>query len=276
MSLEVFTLWVGESLYGIDISDVLSIHSDVEKIQKVPVDKSGLLGIAMYQNLPTPVFGLSQCLKMRPRSEEREELVGILTECEKDHVDWLSALETSIKTGVPFVKATDPHQCAFGKWYDAFRTSDEMLQEILAKFDEPHCRIHGLAEQLITLSDNGKQHEALEIIAHERKTTLGQLKRLFHLARMQIKDNIRPVIIYITENGQTPTLGLLVDQVNDVVTYDESTLLNVEKSNLNRIHGIKLSDSLLKGFVRDAEGRECFLLRPTKLLELKEALDKSA
>ncbi|MBT5229823.1 MAG: hypothetical protein HOM11_06050 [Methylococcales bacterium] len=138
MSLEVFTLWVGDSLYGIDISQVLSIHSDIEKIQKVPVDKSGLLGIAMYQDQPTPIFGLSQCLKMRPRAEEREELVGILTDREKDHVDWLSSLETSIKTGSPFTKATDPKQCAFGKWYDAFTTKDDILVEILEKFDEPH------------------------------------------------------------------------------------------------------------------------------------------
>ncbi|MBT5229822.1 MAG: chemotaxis protein, partial [Methylococcales bacterium] len=84
------------------------------------------------------------------------------------------------------------------------------------------------------MSENGQQSEALEVIAHERKTTLGQLRRLFQMARVQIKDNIRPVIIYITEDGQTPILGLLVDQVNDVVTYDETTLLDIESSNLNR------------------------------------------
>ncbi|MBT7442972.1 MAG: hypothetical protein HN790_03290 [Methylococcales bacterium] len=126
------------------------------------------------------------------------------------------------------------------------------------------------------MSENGQQSEALEVIAHERKTTLGQLRRLFQMARVQIKDNIRPVIIYITEDGQTPILGLLVDQVNDVVTYDETTLLDIESSNLNRIHDIELSSTLLKGFVRDNEGGECFLLRPTKLLELKNENKESS
>jgi chemotaxis signal transduction protein len=133
-----------------------------------------------------------------------------------------------------------------------------------------------LAETLIGMSENGQQSEALEVIAHERKTTLGQLRRLFQMARVQIKDNIRPVIIYITEDGQTPILGLLVDQVNDVVTYDETTLLDIESSNLNRIHDIELSSTLLKGFVRDNEGGECFLLRPTKLLELKNENKESS
>ena len=133
-----------------------------------------------------------------------------------------------------------------------------------------------MAETLIGMSENGQQSEALEVIAHERKTTLGQLRRLFQMARVQIKDNIRPVIIYITEDGQTPILGLLVDQVNDVVTYDETTLLDIESSNLNRIHDIELSSTLLKGFVRDNEGGECFLLRPTKLLELKNENKESS
>ena len=55
-------------------------------------------------------------------TEVTQKLIQLFTEKEKDHHDWLNALEESIVDGVPFTKAKDPHQCAFGKWYDKFQT----------------------------------------------------------------------------------------------------------------------------------------------------------
>jgi chemotaxis signal transduction protein len=269
MSFEVFTLWIGEVLYGVDIEQVLAIRSDIDKLQSVPVTKAGMLGVTSYQGQPSPIFDLCHCLGIRSHTEERDELVATLTAREQDHIDWLDALEHSIKDGATFSKAKDPHKCAFGKWYDSFETRDQTLQDILEKFDEPHKAIHALAEKLLAMRDNEQIEEALEIIKEEREITLGKLRRLFDAARTQISDSSRQVIIYITDDGSTPRLGLIVDEVNDVVSYEDDELLPAERSNLSRLSDINMSESLLKGFIKSTreDKDDCFLFDPMKVMD---------
>ena len=84
------------------------------------------------------------------------ELGNMLTEREKDHIEWVQALEDSLLNDTPFVKAKDPHKCAFGQWYDTFKSRDETLMEALSEFDKPHTQIHSLADiQLFVFADFG-------------------------------------------------------------------------------------------------------------------------
>jgi purine-binding chemotaxis protein CheW len=74
--------------------------------------------------------------------EETESFCALMQQREQDHRNWLNELEASSR---PFTLATDPHQCAFGKWYDKFKAENAWVAALLKKFDVPHRQIHGMA-----------------------------------------------------------------------------------------------------------------------------------
>ena len=222
-TISTFTFYVSDSLFAVETNKVLSVKEDLDNIQRIPVGTEAIRGVYKYQDTVVPVYEFSSLISMDSGQQVMQDLIDNLFAREQDHVDWLDDLEASIVDGVPFTKALDPHKCAFGKWYDSFTTRDETLQEILNQFDEPHKHIHSLAEKLLSLRNQDKAEQALEELKLERHTTLRRLKSLFNKARDQIKGVMRPVIIFITENGVDPKFGMVVDEINDVIIYSEDS-----------------------------------------------------
>ncbi|MFQ5645038.1 MAG: CZB domain-containing protein, partial [Thiogranum sp.] len=153
--LNAFSFWVGDSLFAINLEQVLSVEQDSSAIQPDPFEGRGALGIVKHRGVPVRVFDFAEFLGVSSCSDQKEELIKTLSAREQDHIDWLNALECSIKTNEAFAKARDPHQCAFGKWYDRFHTRDEELMDILRQFNVPHKRIHSLADRLLMLKERG-------------------------------------------------------------------------------------------------------------------------
>jgi purine-binding chemotaxis protein CheW len=129
-----------------------------------------------------------------------------------------------VNEGVPFTKALDPNKCAFGQWFNEFKTRDTTLQEILTQFNAPHKHIHSLAEKLLELRDKGKKDEALECLRVEKITTLRRLQALFRQSREQVKSAMRPVIIFVTEDGLVPKFGIVIDEINNIIEYDANSI----------------------------------------------------
>jgi chemoreceptor zinc-binding protein len=44
----------------------------------------------------------------------------MIDERKNDHIHWVNEFERSIKNDEQINLNTDPHECAFGKWYDNF------------------------------------------------------------------------------------------------------------------------------------------------------------
>ncbi len=221
-TISAFTFYLSDNLYALESANVLSVKDDSDNIQNLPVKGQGILGVYKYLETVVPVFDYARLIGVDSGQQVMQTLIENLEAREKDHIEWLDALEKSITDDVLFTKAMDPHQCAFGKWYDQFETRDETLREILVKFDAPHNRIHSLAEKLLSLRDQKKQDEALEILKVERHTTLRRLRSLFSQAREQVQGAMRPVIIFVTKDGVVPIFGILIDEINDVVEYNGS------------------------------------------------------
>lgn len=113
-ALTVFTFWIGDELFAIDIANILSITQDLESLLKTPVKSKGLTGIINYLGNPVAVYNFAKMLNIPSTREIKSDLVDLLNAREKDHVDWVDALEKSLKEGVAFEKARDPHMCTFG------------------------------------------------------------------------------------------------------------------------------------------------------------------
>ncbi len=220
--MNAFSFWIGDSLFAINLEHVLSVEQDSHNILPDPFEGRGALGIVKHRGVPVRVFDFSDFLGVSSCEQQKKQLIDTLVAREQDHVDWLNALENSLKTDAEFTMARDPHQCAFGKWYDRFSTRDSELMEILGQFDEPHKRIHSLAERLLTLKARGKLDQALKELENERVTTLGQLRRLFERARDQISESIKSVLLFITTDGKQPRVALRLNEISDMIGYSSA------------------------------------------------------
>ena len=250
--IEIINFKAGRFSISFEILNILMTEKYENNATQVPSDDGTLLGVINFQKEPTPIYDLSMILDGVTAKKKIADLVDLLNAKEKDHVDWLNALQHSLKTGEPFVKAKDPHQCAFGKWYDTFNSENADLMHILKKFDAPHKHIHSLADTLLELANKEGKDAALKVLNYERNTTLASLIKLFEDARESVTSSYKPVIVYTTLNGSTPCLGFLVDSVEDALTIEESDVASfVNNSGIQFMGNLNLPTMISGLIVKD-------------------------
>lgn len=140
-----------------------------------------------------------------------EEFVATITKAKDAHIIWMDTLESSIKNHTEFSLATDPHQCAFGKWYDSFKTDNQYLKRALAKLASPHAKLHNSAKKIIKLSQEGhfdlveQELEKTNVICHQ------QIIPLLDEVIAEYKDIEREMVLYLKKpSGE---MGIMVDQI---------------------------------------------------------------
>lgn len=262
--LTVFTFWIGDELFAIDIDNILSVTQDMENLLQPPVKSRGLMGVINYMDEPIAVYNFAEMLNIPSTRHIKSDLVELLNAREQDHVEWVDALEKSLTEDIPFEKARDPHVCAFGKWYGKFKTRDEALTDIMANFDKPHKEIHALADELLDLKDNGQLDEALDKLKIARITTLNYLLKYFDHARSQIEESLHTVVINITNDGIKPLVALQIDEIHEVMNFNRSDLRTLDKIGLEAVLEM---EGLFKGYLGSQDNRNsCLLLDSCNLL----------
>lgn len=268
---QIFTFFIEDMMFGLDVENVLMLGQNVNDIQQLPIEERGFCGVTKFQGTVVPVLDFAHRLDIASGMDIKAQLLTTLTDREKDHIEWMNALETSIKTGAAFVKALNPDECAFGKWYNKFETRDETLRELLEIFDEPHRKIHALAEELLGLRDNDKVDEALERLQHERATTLRRLRALFARARDQIQNGMRQVLLFVTTDGKTPCYALKIDDINDVINFSPDEFQSSRAGALGLIQKI---EHVIEGIYTRDNLPDCLYFDINKMTDIDGMIKK--
>lgn len=216
-TIEVITFEADGTQYAVPIEQVRYIQKDEAITTRIDTD-SGSYYVVRFQGNPIPVVDFAEWTGGKASYVSNKALIETFNQREQDHVDWIDALEHSLRTGKPFTKARDPHQCAFGKWYDAFTTDDDMLADLLKDFDEPHRHIHSLAETLLALQESEGLEAAMVILERERRLTLSRLRELFADARDRLRSITRPVLVYLTKHDGN-LIALRLSGLSDIESY---------------------------------------------------------
>jgi len=273
---EIMTFRSGENLFGLPIHQVLTITGEQDDLHCQAFRSKETLGISEYQGVPVAIVDLAKANNITSINEQKKQLIETLKLREQDHIDWLSALEDALTNDEEFTKARDPHMCAFGKWYDSFKTDDEDLRNILNEFDSPHKKIHSLADKLLEMKKEGELQKCLDILNAERETTLAHLINLFERVRSQITTSIKTVFIFLTVDGSTPCVALCVDEIADVETVAENGFTSMTDI------AIPLMASTIKylsGYQKLASDNDCLLIDLELLLSnpaLKRNISKAS
>lgn len=206
--------------YAIPVRRIVYITSlDAIDTCNVPSTSHQSNRVFTFQDQQIPLYTFCQLVGSHSQVKESADLIEMLAQRRQDHVDWMDALEHSIVTDEPFTKATNPHKCAFGKWYDQYESSDDQLNEIMEKFDEPHKRIHSLAEQLLDMAANQQKEEAIETLNREKHSTLKLLMNLFAQASTRLEDLLRPVVVIVQTSKKVAALEL--DSIEGIIDFSE-------------------------------------------------------
>ena len=216
-TLEVITFYVGQTQYATPVSEVRYIEQDKRKTTRIEVNEKVGAEVTSYQGRPVPIYDLANLMGCQAEYTANIALLKILKDQEKEHQDWMDALESSLRSGDTFGHVKDANQCGFGRWYSGFQADDELLADILEDFDAPHKRLHGLADELLVLREEGHAKKALAILEVERGKTFGKLVNLFGAARDRLENITRPILLYIDTGHKM--IAVRLNAISDIVTY---------------------------------------------------------
>ncbi len=212
-------------------------------------------GIAMVRNKAVPVLDLRRRLGMTASDTERREFDALIQKRKQDHIEWLEELSRSIDEGRPFELTTDPHQCAFGQWYDTYETDNTQLAFHLKKFDAPHQRIHAVAKRAAALLEAGQVAQAQSLVKQTRDTELAELIGLFDEVADILRAS-REVVLVMVLDGEL--CGFLVDEVQAV--------RSIEAEHIQPINNVLASQNGLTTGIADVGGVMTLLLDARQLM----------
>lgn len=209
---ELLLIQIGKRQFALELTEVKHI---VPLPNDFPFSGSGAADYYPFEGEPLRFVSGWDVMGEQTVYQEFAELQPMLPLRRQDHIDWMAALETSIRNGTAFTKARDPHECAFGKWYYGYRAQDKRLSVLLAGFEQPHAHIHGLADQLLGMAEAGKRDEAIARIEAAKLTTLSNLLDLFDNTGQLLGALQRRIAIILENDDARCALG--VDMVLDIV-----------------------------------------------------------
>ncbi|MGD0776754.1 MAG: chemotaxis protein CheW [Candidatus Solibacter sp.] len=190
--------------------------------------------------------------------EELEGFYSLMGQREQDHRNWLRELERSVADGSEFRLARDPHKCAFGRWYDSYRSESPWIMALLRKFEPPHGKIHALAFSIDELVKSGKNEEALRLIESARHGVLQEMILLFQQLRQLMRENVKELALVITVAQRT--FAVSIDQALAVEKIAPDLIQEVQPDVISPGCG------LVYRTVQRRSGTLAMILEPDRLL----------
>lgn len=194
---EVLVFWLSEKRFGIRVNEIAEIVSiDGTQFVEVPVggmNNPSSMGQVQIRERVLPVLNLRKYLGLPTWAETCRGLSELLEARENDHRKWLEELEKSLIEGREFGLQLDPNLCAFGRWYNSFRTHDRRLAQQLKLFDLPHKKIHALGRQVVQFAKEGKLALAKEQVEQFKQNEFQELLKIFSDTRVLLQTPVEPV-----------------------------------------------------------------------------------
>ena len=209
---------IGGESFAVPVNFVREIVT-MPKVSPVPESETYMRGVVNLRDSVIPVIDMRLRLGMISCIDETEAYIQMMDDRESDHRNWLQELEQSVKEQRPFKLATDPHQCAFGKWYYAYDANSSVnqcisLNMIMPKFEGPHDSIHEIAKKVADMQNSNNFDGAMALIEKTRKTELARMIDLFDEARAIIRERRRELAVVIEIKGTK--VAMAVDAVESI------------------------------------------------------------
>lgn len=195
------------ALHSLHVREVVPIT----EVVSFPMAPKHIRGVVNLRGKTLTLLDTRALFGMRSLPEECDGLAAMMAQREQDHRNWLVELEACVREGREFKLSLDPHKCAFGKWYDAYRTDSSGIAMLLMQFDAPHQHIHGIGRQVIDRLAGGDMEGAQELIDRTRDGALAAMIHLFEEFRNSVTELHRELAVIL--EYQDHTFAITVDGI---------------------------------------------------------------
>ncbi|MCL2084165.1 MAG: chemotaxis protein CheW [Oscillospiraceae bacterium] len=201
---------INDVVYAVFSAHVLSIEilSDTTPLVNSP---AYVRGITNFRGDMISLIDMRSLFGLPDRNLELDEQIRPYIAA---HENWVSTLEECVRERKPFTLATDPHQCAFGKWYYSFETLNSTLEMYLKRIEFPHTRLHGTAGRIIELMDENKYDEIDTLMSKEIYPAFTETIGLLRGITEVYAEGARDMVVVLEVNGVVK--GIIVDDIVSV------------------------------------------------------------
>lgn len=228
--------------FSVNSGDVTSIFQLEQEVTSVPGYSENVRGIINLRGDIFPVLELRRILEIISFEKEHQEFSSMLDLRKNDHINWVNALQHCAEDGNGckgnFKLATDPHKCAFGKWYDSYQAKDQTVAFHLRKIDDPHRKLHETAGKIFEcegITDEDLRKEKINELMTKAKTEyMPEILNLIDETKDVLKESHREMCVVLENEGHS--FGILVDEVCSVEEIEfvgsEREIKNMLRTNL--------------------------------------------
>lgn len=213
---------IQEELYAVNSAYVEYITPLPETgLTKVPDMAKARYGLMPFQEGYVSLLSMRTLFGLSTLEDEYEMFKDMIEHRKQDHLDWVEELKRCTHEEEPFTLATDPHQCAFGRWYDSFVSEQPSINSHLAKIDDPHKRLHQTAGQIVQCcgTEKGLDPDCTQSILMElEQEIVPMVVGLLDETKEIFSSHYREMVIIIEEGQER--IGLIVDSVRSVDQLD--------------------------------------------------------
>lgn len=231
---------IAETVYAISCNFVLSLNQ-LPKVTPLPKSPKEVRGIINFRGRLIQLFDTRALLNLKTVEDEVNEFCDMMDKRRGEHLNWLSTLEKCVTDDVEFTLTTDPHQCAFGKWYDSYNNKNQniMFLSAFSNFNKPHKAIHQIGITAKELLDKKNKEAAIQLINSTKESELKQMMHLFEEIKEAFKESKREIILVLGKNEEH-CIGISVDDIvaiEHIYEIDEN-LINSTMTNTQYLSGI--------------------------------------
>lgn len=260
MDLPWILLDVAGLVYAISCKNVLSLNQ-LSTVTPLPVAPPEIRGVIDFRGHPIQLVDTKKLFNLKSSEEEIKDFSDMMDARLNDHINWLNTLEKCVKDNVDFTLTTDPHKCAFGKWYDGYndnaKKSNLMFSITFARFDKPHKAIHQIGITAKELIEKNNKKAAIELIEEAKDSGLKQMLHLFDDLKEAYREGKKEIVVVIGHEDNS--MSLSVDEIvaiEHLFEFDQDLIKNT-----------MTNTEYLAGLAKRKNGNSVMLLNDEYLLE---------
>ena len=210
---------VRHGYYSINSTNISSIMR-LPEYQTIPNAPDSITGIFLYRGASIPMLDMRTVFGVPSLQDEYKEFSAMLEARKQDHINWVDTLNRSVEQNEKFTLATDPHKCAFGKWYDSYKPESHIIAHHMRKIDEPHRKLHQAAldiEECNKECHNCDREECLKsVMDRAEKEYMPMVLSLLDEAIILFRSEVYHEMVLILGNQEEQQIGIVVDEVLSV------------------------------------------------------------
>lgn len=209
---------LNDGQFTVNSKHIVSIIQLTDEVTVVPHEHDFVKGLITFRGAPIKLIDTRTLLGIHSTFEEYEEFKSMLDQRKQDHINWVNELIRCANENDTFKLATDPHKCAFGKWYDTFESDVVSINFHMSKIEEPHRLLHETALQVMQCQrqcETCERDECLKITLEKAKDVyMPEILDLLEEAKHVFHDHFKEMIVVVEFEGFH--FGIIVDEVLSV------------------------------------------------------------